>query len=52
MILPDFVTANICVYFQYLFMLCVCACIVPVELFLYRERLQQQNGDMRKRDKE
>jgi hypothetical protein len=26
-------------------------CIVTVELFLYRERLQQQNGDMRKRDK-
>jgi hypothetical protein len=26
-------------------------CIVPVELFLYRERLQQQNGDLRKRDR-
>ena len=27
MILLDFVAANICVYFQYLFMHCVCAII-------------------------
>ncbi len=29
----------------------VTRCSVPVELFLFRERLQQQNVDMRKRDK-
>ena len=39
MILLDFVAANICVYFQYLFMHCVCANIFGAIVFNLRFKI-------------